>query len=181
MKLPCRLCWFSLELVSNLSSSLLNADRQERAGFGSAEAGRDSWGQIFGSGRPWTVGGDTADEHSELWHSPEISLVWRPAGAFPPHGCHPQQPDYTGRSSNLMDASVFVQIKQFQQDGGKKPNPVMSRKKTWPWASCTKMSTCMCIFLIKKTVLILMINKPSSKSSGDGFPGAFRLFTENFD
>lgn len=89
MKLPSLLCWFSLELVRNLSSSLLNADRQECAEFHSAGTGRNSWGQIFGSERQWTAGGDMADEHSDPWHFPEMSLVWRTAGAFPSHSCHP--------------------------------------------------------------------------------------------
>lgn len=59
------------------------------------------------------------------------------------------RPDYSGRSSNLVNASLFIQIKQFSRREPKK-KPVMSRKRTWTWPSCTEMSTVCVLFKRKR-------------------------------
>lgn len=92
-------------------------------------------------------------------------------------------PDYAGRRSNPVNASLFRQIKQFQQDGAKKKKkkkPVMSRNRSRTWASCSEMSICMHIFQMKEEVLLSTIKKPSPRYSDDGFVSAFRLFREVF-
>jgi len=85
-----------------------------------------SWGWVFGSERwtewhRWEMGTqscDTSPKDSWFGTSRGVSVSWLSSW----------RPDYTGRSFNLVNASLFIQIKQFQQKGAKK-KLVMGRKK----------------------------------------------------